>query len=139
MTRFVLDASISLAWFLDDPVPEFALRTRRDLHNGAIASVPALWYLEMANGFALAERRNAMTAAFADRCLDDIEGLMGSVIQNSPATVSFREAMATARAFKLTAYDAAYLETARKEHLPLATLDRALGQAAKQAGVSILR
>ena len=38
----------------------------------------------------------------------------------------------------LTVYDAAYLELAQRRRLPLATLDRALCRAAREAGVEIV-
>ena len=139
MKQFVLDASVSLAWFLDNPVPDLAIRVRRSLANGSRAVVPPLWGLEVANGFAVAERRGDLTTSFADRCLDDIEGLMASVIDESAAAISLRQAHSVARSFRLTAYDAAYLETARRDHLPLATLDRALGEAAAKAGIPLFR
>ena len=138
MKRFVLDASVSLAWFLDDPVPDLAQRVRRSLENGSHALVPLLWHLEMANGLAIGQRRGILTDSRADCCLDDVEGLMASVIENSAVTISLRQALSVARAFGLTAYDAAYLETARREHLPLATLDRQLVAAASKAGVQIV-
>jgi predicted nucleic acid-binding protein len=138
LKRFVLDASVSLAWFLYDPVPDLALRLRRNLENGSRALVPPLWHLEMANGFAIGQRRGILSESRSDRCLDDIEGLMASVIENSAGTISLRQALSVAHAFGLTAYDAAYLETARREHLPLATLDRQLKAAASKAGVEIL-
>lgn len=139
MSQFVLDASVSLAWFLDSPVPDLAVRVRRSLETGSRALVPPLWCLEMANGFAIAERRGNLIVSFADRCLSDVEKLMASVIDESTTAVSFRQAHSVARSFRLSAYDAAYLETARREHLPLATLDRALGDAATKAGVPLFR
>jgi predicted nucleic acid-binding protein len=139
LNQFVLDASVSLAWFLDSPVPDLAIRVRRSLETGSRAIVPPLWRLEMANGFAIAERRGNLTISFADRCLSDVEGLMASVIDESATAISLRQAHSVARSFRLSAYDAAYLETARREHLPLATLDRALGDAATKAGVPTLR
>jgi predicted nucleic acid-binding protein len=45
--------------------------------------------------------------------------------------------MTLVRARKLTIYDAAYLELARREALPLATLDRDLEQAAIAEGVAL--
>ena len=45
--------------------------------------------------------------------------------------------MTLARARKLTVYDAAYLELARRERLPLATLDGALEKAAVAEGVAL--
>lgn len=43
-----------------------------------------------------------------------------------------------ARTLRLSIYDAAYLELAGREHLPLATLDAALAAAARAEGVRIL-
>jgi predicted nucleic acid-binding protein len=43
-----------------------------------------------------------------------------------------------ARAHQLTAYDAAYLELARRLVLPLATLDRALIRAAEAEGTPLI-
>jgi predicted nucleic acid-binding protein len=53
--------------------------------------------------------------------------------------VPFRQVLSTARSFRLTAYDSIYLEIARTEGLPLATLDRSLRTAASQAGVGIVQ
>ena len=50
----------------------------------------------------------------------------------------FDELLDLARRFAVTVYDASYLELALREGLPLATLDRALERAARQAGVEIL-
>jgi predicted nucleic acid-binding protein len=137
VSRFVLDASVGLAWFLDDPVPDLATKVRQSLRRGSRALVPSLWVLEMANGFATVERRGALAAPFLDRCLNDVEGLLSSVIDHSASAISVRQAFSVANAFRLTAYDATYLEMARTEHLPLATLDRALRDAAVRAGVSL--
>ena len=138
MKRFVLDASVSLAWFLDDPIPDFATRARRLLQTGSIAVVPFLWHLEMANGFVIAERRGLLARDFVERGLNDVDGMIPSAIENSSTILSLRQADASARTFALTAYDAFYLETARRERLPLATLDRSLIRAAAQAGVPLL-
>jgi predicted nucleic acid-binding protein len=48
------------------------------------------------------------------------------------------DVVALARERKLTVYDAAYLELAIREGLPLATLDRALEKAAIAEGVPLL-
>ncbi len=45
--------------------------------------------------------------------------------------------MALARKRRLTVYDAAYLELAKREGLPLATLDRELEKAAVAEGVAL--
>ena len=137
--RFVLDASISLAWFLDHPVAPYAIHVRRLLAAGSRAIVPALWHLEMANGLAGAERRGILASADVDLSLAQLEQLLGRAIESDADLVPVRVACTTARAFGLTSYDALYLEMARLAGLPLATLDQPLRAAANRAGVELLR
>jgi predicted nucleic acid-binding protein len=139
LKRFVLDASVALRWFLDDSVPPYAERVKQLLIKGGRATVPALWHLEMSNGLAVAERRSILSAANIDRALLDIEQIVSQRVDTSSIFVSTRQALATARAFKLSAYDAVYLDLARHEKLPLATLDERLRAAAAKAEVEILR
>jgi predicted nucleic acid-binding protein len=44
--------------------------------------------------------------------------------------------LALAQRYGLTFYDAAYLDLALREDLPIASLDRAMCDAAKQSGIS---
>jgi predicted nucleic acid-binding protein len=135
---FVLDASVALRWFLDHPVPSYANRVRQLLISGSSAVVPALWHLEMANGLVIAQRRGVLSASDVDRSLLDLEQLLAQMIQSDAALVSIRQSLLTARKFQITSYDAAYLETAQRANLPLATLDQPLRAAAKQTGVAIV-
>jgi predicted nucleic acid-binding protein len=48
---------------------------------------------------------------------------------------AFSRTLSLCRAYKLSSYDAAYLELAIRKSLPIATLDKALKKAAKLAGV----
>lgn len=139
MKRFVLDASVALAWFVDYPIPSYAIRVRQSLLNGARALVPALWHLEMANGFAVAERRRVLGAADVSQGLIHMEQLLIYAIETSAEFVSMRQALALARSFQLSAYDAVYLDTARREELQLATLYQPLRAAAARAGVEPFR
>lgn len=138
MKRFVLDASIALAWFLDDPVPPYAVRVRQDLLGGIRAIVPALWHLEMANGLAVAEHRKILSSADVVQSLASIEQFTAQAVDTVTDLVSLRQALATARAFQLSAYDSVYLDLARDEAIPLATLDKSLRSAATQAGVELV-
>lgn len=139
MNSFVLDASVALAWFVDDPVPAYAVQIKQFIEGGMRAMVPALWTMEMANGFCMAERRGKLTAEQTDHGLRQLEIIMLSGLQISAEVISIREHLATARAFQLTAYDAVYLELARREGLPLATLDKSLRAAAAKARVALLK
>lgn len=137
MIRFVLDASVALAWFVDNPVAAYAVRVRKSLARDARALVPGLWHLEMANGFAVAERRGILTSANSTAGIAAIEQLLVQSIENSADFISLRQVLTTARDFQLSAYDAVYIDTARRQRLPIATLDRRLLSAAQQAGVEV--
>jgi predicted nucleic acid-binding protein len=135
LIRFVLDASVALAWFVDNPVASYAIQVRKSLSRDAQAVVPGLWHLEMANGFAVAERRGILTPTNSTAGIATLEQLLVHVIESSAEFIPMKHLLTTARDFELSAYDAVYLETARRARLPLATLDRRLLAAAKQAGV----
>jgi len=139
LNDFVLDASVALRWFLDNPMPPFANRVKQHLLKGARAVVPALWHLEMSNGLVVAQRRSILTAADVDQAVIDLEQFVTQAVDTETSVVSARQSLATARAFQLSAYDAVYLDLARSQRLTLATLDDRLRAAATQAGVSLLR
>jgi predicted nucleic acid-binding protein len=136
--RFVLDASVALAWFLDRAPAPYADHVRQLLLRGNRAVVPALWQLEIANGFITAERRGILTASDTTEALRDLDLVIAQAIENSQDPISMRRALHAGRKFGLTAYDAVYLETALGQGLPLATLDRRLTAAASKAGVETL-
>ena len=139
MKRFVLDASVALRWFVGRPVPAYAKRVKQFFLKGVRALVPALWHLEMSNGLAVAERRSILTITDVDQAIIDIEQIVAQAVDTDSNVVSARRSLATARAFQLSAYDAVYLDLARRERLALATLDHRLRAAAAQAGVELLR
>lgn len=70
--------------------------------------------------------------------LRNLDLVITYAIDNSQDDVSMRRALQTARDFRLTAYDAVYLETALRQELPLATLDLQLVAAASKAGVKMV-
>jgi predicted nucleic acid-binding protein len=139
LNGFVLDASVALRWFLDHPMPPYANRVKEFFLKGARAVVPAPWHLEMSNGLAVAERRSILTTADVDHAIIDIEQLVAQAVDTDSSVVSARQSLATARAFQLSAYDAVYLDLARRERLPLATLNDRLRVAAAHAGVVLPR
>ena len=138
MKRFVLDASVTLAWLIDRSIPPYAARVKQFLLSGDRAIVPPLWRLEIANGFLVAERRGMLTPPDTMQILQAFEAGVARSIEDSQQALPMRGVIATARKFQLTAYDAEYLDTARIQQLPLATLDRQLEQAAVRAGVQVL-
>lgn len=138
MTRFALDASVTLSWILDNPVVPYANRVKQDLLNGARAVVPPLWHAEVANVLAISERRRMLTTADVDAALHSLDQIVQQGIETEDGVTLLRTAFNTARTHGLSAYDGIYLDLAQRLNLPLATLDRALKAAAARAGVQLL-
>jgi len=130
---FVLDASVAVCWAFDDedhPVAELALeRARTDE-----ARVPSLWWFEVRNTLIVNERRGRLTESDTATFLRELARLRVTV-DRSPNEA---DVLALARHRGLTVYDAAYLELARREGAPLATLDAALSTAARAERVPLL-
>lgn len=136
MSGFVLDVSVTMAWcFEDEATPETWAILDRLQSEGAV--VPSLWPLEVANVLLLAEKRKRATAAQAGAFIEQLLQLPIR-IEDQTTQRALHEIYGLGRSSALTAYDASYLELAIRSHLPLATNDRALAAAAKEAGVSIL-
>jgi predicted nucleic acid-binding protein len=137
LNRFVLDASVALSWFIDIPVEPYAAQVRERVRQGDRAVVPPLWELEFANGVLMAERRRIIDATIGDETLAEMERLRRAGVEMDSAAPTIRDVLEVSRNYQLTVYDAAYLELAQREALPLATLDKALRAAAGKAGVKL--
>jgi predicted nucleic acid-binding protein len=138
LRHFVLDASITLAWFIDPVVAPLAARIQQLLLQGHRAIVPYLWRPEVANAFVIAQKRGILNAVRSAEALTELDLLQGRSIDPVSHDLPIQRIVTTAQQFALTAYDAIYLETAREQNLPLATLDRKLAEAARQARVPLI-
>lgn len=131
MSGIVVDCSVAAAWLLgenDDADPLIAAGAAEGLH------VPALWHLEMANVVLTALKRKRLTAAEARQAEHLVQAL--PVVTDTTAP-NIGKLIALGREYHLTAYDAAYLELALRQRLPLATFDTDLARAARKAGVPL--
>ena len=135
--RFVLDASVAVAWCFDDEATEFTEGVLDLISGGAEALVPSIWPLELANALLVAERRKRIALAKVTGLLSRIAGLPISVRQSDPRQ-AFEQILSMARQQGLSQYDAAYLELAVREGLALATLNGELQRAAKAVGVELV-
>jgi len=136
VSLLILDSSATLAWIYGDETTE-AIRRIFDAiaDNGAL--VPVLWRLEVANSLTMAVRKRRIDLDFRRAALADLALLD---ITTDPQTDSYAwtDTLNLADQFRLTVYDAAYLELARRRMLPLATLDQELRTAATAIGVTVL-
>lgn len=133
---FVLDASVTLGWCFRDEANAYAHRVLRRLADDS-ALVPAIWLLEVANGLLLAERRGRLSVADVAQVHGALAGLPIEW-QDLTLEQALGPVLDLARAHRLSAYDAAYLELAMREGLPLATQDDALRAAAENVGVPLM-
>ena len=134
----VLDASAALSWLLErKDTTEAALSGQAlDVVRASGATVPALWYSEVANALLLAERQRVVTAEETADFLSSL--LYWEIVQDSVLPAMCQAQIAhLGRVYKLTAYDATYLELAMRRAATLATFDRKLAEAARAAGVKV--
>jgi predicted nucleic acid-binding protein len=137
----VLDASVALSWLLEDvgAGQAYAAAVFDILRNaGAQAHVPVTWGLELANVIAKSESRSELPPARSQAFLASIEA---APIQFDAVTdaKALHETLELARRYRISSYDASYLELALRSGLPLATLDADLRRAATAAGVKLFR
>lgn len=125
---------MTLPWFFEDQLDGYADAILHLLAKEA-ATAPALWPLEVVNGLVGAERRGRLSAEDVTNALAMLAELDIAVEEQSPIP---RAILTVVREHGLTAYDAAYLELAMRENIPLATNDHDLAKAAKRAGVGTL-
>ena len=134
MSDFVLDASVTLTWFLDDEqAPQADVARARLIKDRTF--VPQLWHLEVRNGLIIAERRERLSA---NRVIECLEALKWLPIQTD-TEADLEMVVSLARTHNLSLYDAIYLELAKRRDAALASLDGALAQAATAEGLQFVR
>ncbi len=133
MSVFVLDASVALAWLLNEQdastVEPVLLRLESDE-----ALVPELWHLEVRNSLLVASRRGRLSPDAPTERLDALRDL--PVRTDSGLDLSL--AFVLAQKHGLSYFGAVYLELAKRHSAPIATLDKALARAAGIEGVPVL-
>jgi predicted nucleic acid-binding protein len=132
----VLDSSVTLTWCFGDERTDATVAVLEHVTgNGAVA--PSLWPLEVLNGLAMAERRQRLSAAQRETLAGFLASLPIRIDPDTAPQAWIATAHLAAR-YKLTLYDAAYLELAQRLSLPLASLDQELRTAASTLGIRLL-
>lgn len=132
----VIDSSAALAWIYDDErTPAIELVFDNVIAGGAW--VPGIWLLEIANGLQTGIRGRRIDLAFRTQTLSDL-GKMSIAIDGETNTFAWSVTLALTDRFRLTTYDACYLELAQRRGLPLATLDKDLRKAARVLDIPLL-
>jgi predicted nucleic acid-binding protein len=132
----VLDSSVTLAWIYSaETTVEISNVFARVVESGAW--VPALWRLEVANVLEMGIRKGRTNAIFRDAALADL-ALLPITVDPETDRQAWGATVKLATRHRLTLYDAAYLELARRRCLPLATLDNELRAAATAEDITLL-
>jgi predicted nucleic acid-binding protein len=132
----VLDASLTLAWYFEDErTPAGDALLDRVAEDGAV--VPMLWRYEIANGLQTAVRRGRIDVAYREASLADLR-LLPITVDRAGDDVVWTAILGFADRFRLTVYDAAYLELAHRRGLPLATGDHPLRAAARGLAIELI-
>jgi predicted nucleic acid-binding protein len=133
---FVVDSSMALSWcFEDERTPATQALLERVGESGAAA--PQHWPLEVLNGLMMAERRQRVDAPRRRQLADFLRDLPITLDPDTTIQV-WGTTQGLAERFRLTVYDAAYLELAHRKRLSLASLDQDLSKAATALGVPVL-
>jgi len=132
----VVDASIALSWALPDESSVYAEAVLAVAERDGVR-VHDLWAREVANGLAIAYRRERLTSDDERVFLAALSRLNIGVERAPSATNAIHDGAAAAMRYGLTAYDAAYVDLAAREGLRLATLDAAMRKAAQESQVAI--
>jgi predicted nucleic acid-binding protein len=135
--QFVVDNSVVMAWCFSDEANPYANNVLGCLGKHE-AVVPAIWPLEVGNVLAVAGRRHRIDEAEATRFLE-LLGQLPLICEPESPSRMLGEVLALAREYRLSTYDASYLDLAMRSGLPIATRDEALTKAAKRAGVPLFK
>lgn len=128
----VVDVSVMVAWHFEDERSPAAEAVRAKLRDDE-ARVPAHWWFEIRNVLLTGERRGRTQPQAAKAFLDTLRDLSISIelFPDEDAVMNL------ARRHRLSFYDAAYLELAKREGCALATFDNDLIAAAKAERVPL--
>ena len=130
---FVLDASVTACWaFPDESHPDGRLALLRMRDEEAV--VPGLWWFEVRNILVVNERRGRISESDTAAFLLHLSRLRVRTDREPDEAAILRHA----RRHRLSVYDAAYLELAQRQGLPLATLDGQLRHAAAGEDIGLL-
>jgi predicted nucleic acid-binding protein len=136
IATFIIDCSIAMAWCFEDEATPKSTKILDRLEEES-ALVPPLWYLEVVNVLAMAEKRKQISTEKSDEFLSMLQKL-DIEIDDAPAARALTHLLPLCRSHRLTSYDSVYLDLALRHKLPLASLDDDLRRSAKSLGVQLL-
>jgi predicted nucleic acid-binding protein len=133
----VIDASIAVAWCVHTQATHLSdAALTAVIESGG--HVPAQFWFEVLHSLIRSEQRGLVSRSNVDEFITQLAEHALTIDRAYDATEIIK-LYRMARQYRLKVYDAAYLELALRMGVPLATRDAALAQAARAAGVELLR
>ena len=133
---FIPDASVAIGWVHPAQATSETAAMLDAIEAGAVLEVPALWPLEVANALTVLVRRRKLSDDERRTGLGWLRGLPLR-LDHEMASLAFSKLSDLAVTYRLSVYDAVYLELAERRALALACVDGPLRKAAKQRGVRL--
>ena len=137
MELIVLDCSIVMSWFFEDESDVYAAAIEAGIPDLQFW-VPGHWSLEIVNTALVGIRRGRTTDQKVS-CLRALIATYPVIVDPETAVAAWGETLRLAQLYRLSSYDAAYLELALRLKLPLATIDQPLAKAAGLAGLTLFQ
>jgi len=135
MAALVIDSSLTAAWCFPDERTDYTNAVLQAISAPLEALAPRLWAYEVRNSVLVGLRRKRITQTDALEFLESVKGLPIRLAD----PVSYDGVFNLADRHGLTVYDAAYLDLAIRQGLPIASLDNALCKAALNSGVTLFQ
>jgi predicted nucleic acid-binding protein len=131
----VIDASVALPWFFADEKSDECDLLLEQIHRDG-AAVPVLWPIEVGNALSAGLSRGRLSEPDWIKSLETRSGIPVTVDSLDPRRF-LSSVPSLAQKYKLTVYDAMYLELAARLAIPLARFDSDLARAAASANVRL--
>lgn len=126
--KIVVDASVVLAVILDEPEKPVLIAET----EGATLLAPGCLSWEVGNAFSAILKRKRMDFESVSKGLAIFD-----MIPVQEMEVSLGDALALCNQHEIYAYDAYYLQLAKRSSLPLLTLDRRMVEVARQENIQV--
>ena len=128
--EFVLDASAIIAVIADEPEAQIVINCTK---NSTIVS-PIIISCEIANALTRMMRKNIIKTK--EQILDLINNFKRMPIET--VDIDLEKTLEIAWDYKIHAYDAFYLETAKRLNLPLLSFDSGMKRIGSKIGLTVL-
>lgn len=133
---YVLDCSLAMSWLFPDEKTAGTINLQEYLDKNK-AIVPEIWPVEVGNVLWVAEKKQKISPYQSNQFKNLLE-LLPIEIDKKTSDLALNRILELAREYKITVYDACYLELSLRVSAPLATLDVELAEAAQKAGIPVL-